>query len=180
MPGIVPVFVTDIDTLKAMLRLSNVNRDDAVAMLESAIRDVRVKLYDKLTSGVVNSVVAILHAENPSTPDEIRRAKAEGVEVKMVRVELMRTMPSFFLDSLGTVRRQWNEEGSIQPMDHRSVERMIGLIEAEIDNDIAAIIGSVATDSSSIRCSTIDPDEDPPLPGTSVVPYATRRARGWT
>jgi len=175
MPGVVPVFVTDIDTLKAMLRLSNVARDDAVAMLESAVRDVRVKLYDRLTSSVVAAVAGITHADNPTTADQLRRAKAEGVEVKMVRVELMRTMPSFFLESLGSVRRAWNEEGTMQPLDHRDVQRIIAVIESEIENDIAAIAGAVATDDAGIRAATIDPDEDPPAPGSSVVPYGTGR-----
>jgi hypothetical protein len=161
--AVAPLFVADIDTLQAELRLTGLRSgSDGEQILFRAASSARVTLYQRLGLPVVTDLLAIADVDNPTTSDQIRRKAATLVEVEMVRCELIETMPVMLGDASGDAQQSYNDEGvwrQIAPDEriellNRCRTRIEELIELILDEDglgndvsIKAFDGSRATDT---------------------------------
>lgn len=106
-----PLFIIDIDTVKERLRLSGVPSDrDAQRLIEEAVRSVRVGFYRYLTESRVLTILATAEIENPTTGAGAIRQLASVTELKWIRYELMRTIPTLFFDSSASAHQSWQED----------------------------------------------------------------------
>jgi hypothetical protein len=132
-----PLFLPDIATVKARLRMTGVPAGtDAESLIEEAIRTVRVGFYRKLSSSRITTLLGYASTDNPSTSTEVLRVQAEITELKWIRYELMRTIPTLFFDSSPSSGEAWNREGLVRGMgtDERT---------KEMDRLMADVIGAL-------------------------------------
>ena len=156
--AISPLFVSDLDLLKSKLRLSGAQEGDATEVIEQAVRDARYFLYDQLGSSLVEELVAIPSSDTPSTENELRRTLAESTETLIVRVELMRVLPTLFLDSAGSAHKAWNEEGITRDSGRGDVRRYIKETTSRIRSNIAKLTGSES--SGEVQGGVLEPSDD--------------------
>lgn len=139
-----PLFVTDIATLKAQLRLSGVPTDqDAHVMVQSALMQVRAGFYTRLGISRVAELVAISPNANPTTEDGILRGIAEQLEVMWVRCKLLDRMPTVFMDSSGAYQEIMNQEGIARSLPLSHIEAQKNRCAAQVEEWLAILDGTV-------------------------------------
>ena len=177
---VAPMFVADMDTLKAELRLSGLRSgSDAESILDRAASSARVYLYQRLGLTVAGEMLALADVDNPTTTDQIRRKASTLVEIELVRSELIQTMPVMVGDASGDAQQAYNDEGvwrQIDPEERaallkrnaRRIEELIELILSEDDlgNDLTIRVfdGSRDVDSRRFPAGTAFPSIGP-FPG---------------
>lgn len=166
-----PLFMLDRDALLAELRLTAAVNNDAPAIIDGAIQEVRIGFYDCLSASRVDDIVAFVTADNPSTDDERTRVRAEKTEVLWMRKLLITRLPNFFLDSSGDVPQAFNEEGLTREPRPDILAREINRLNTEILKNLEALKGGEACAiENEVRASTLCPDETPPRPFASISP----------
>ena len=152
-----PLFVADEATLKSALRLSAVPASalDTEAIIDEAILRARLRFYRDLGSARTNELVALPYTALPTTDDEVLRALANTVEVKMVKCHLLRDLPTTFMDASGDVNARWNEEAPVREYG-ADMEEELRRCEDEI---VAALVDLAAP-------NTLDCDEVQVFDGT--------------
>lgn len=168
--AVAPLFVADMTTLRTRLRLDGAKAASALAVIDQAVEDVRIGFYDRLGATRVAALVAIGYSENPTTANGVLRAKANSVEVKWVRVLLLRRLPVLFIDAQGLKQQVWNDESGFASGPERALRDEIEKLEAEIEEALLVLAGDEDPDEAILNVSTIGPDETPDLPGASVWP----------
>lgn len=128
-----PVFIASTTTLKAQLRLTGAAQPDALAMIDTGIMQARIYLYRVLGAARVTAIQAYGFNENATTDNEISRLKANNAELALVRMNLLRTMPTLFMDASGVKREAWNEEGFARRSNQREVQDEIDRLQLDID-----------------------------------------------
>lgn len=169
--AVAPLFVVDRDALVAELRLTAATDGDAPAIIDGTIQEVRLNFYDCLSTARVDQIVAFATAENPATPDERTKVRAEKTEVMWVRMLLLTRLPNFFLDSSGDVPQAFNEEGLTREprIDAKGVE--LNRLNAEIIKSLEVLKGlEDCTIENEVQASTFCPDVTPPRPFASIAP----------
>ena len=156
--AVTPLFVSDLDLLKSRLRLSGAQEGDATKVIEQAVLDARVEFYERLGAARVDAIVAFTPSDTPSTDDELTRTLAESTEVLMVRVETMRVLPQMFLDSAGSARKAWNEEGITRDAGRFDTRRYIKEMTSRIRQNMERLGSGVKR--SEVQGGALGPDED--------------------
>jgi hypothetical protein len=105
----VPLFVATEAALKARLRLSGVS-GDGQAVLDDVVREVRVGFYDRLGLDRIDAILVTGTTSSPTTAAELERVKAENIEAKWVKAQMLREMPVLFMDAAAP-QQNWNDEG---------------------------------------------------------------------
>lgn len=162
-----PVFIADTSTLKAALRLKDAASDQANVLIAGAMNKARVVIYDNLGSALTSAIIALVSNENPTTDDQLKRAKAENLEINLVRMFLLRTMPVLFQDSAAGAGESWQESPFARQSDARSTDREITRLDGEIKEAIEDLTAG-APDNSVISVENIGPDETNTRPGAGV------------
>lgn len=168
--AVAPLFVADMTTLRARLRLSGVpDSSDAMNVIDSAVQTVRTGFYTELGTERVAEIAAFASTDTPTAENEVLRTVAEGAEVKWVRYELMHLLPVLFIDGSGQREQAWNDEGAFRAANGAGIERMRQALRAEIDKALDLLSGDTEIgERTSVRSATIDPPCTRPWPGHSV------------
>ena len=156
--AVTPLFVADLDLLKSKLRLSGAQEGDATEVIAQAVLDARTEFYHILGSFLVNSLVSVTPTDTPSTDDELNRTLAESTEVLMVRVNLMRVLPTMFLDSAGSAHKAWNEEGITRDSGRSDLRRYIKETTNTIRTNLSRLGGGPT--GGSVQGGAMGPDDD--------------------
>lgn len=172
-----PLFVADLATLKSKLRLTKLPTDSAAnALLDEQILATRTAFYRRLGAARVGQILAIPFVINPTTENGVKRAIANTVEVKMVRVRLMRTLPVLFQDSSGDANTAWNTEAPYREAGLSSLDREIKRLEDEIEEDMQVLDGEEEQGAEKNWRVYDGVRECPaPRPGDSLRPYPRNR-----
>lgn len=118
-----PLFVENLDALKAELRLSGVPQgEDAEAILTRAVAAVRAGFYRRLGILKVNGLVALPFVANPTDDAGVRRLVARTCEIEWVRCFLLDLLPTFFTDSSGSALDEYNEGGTFRKSDPSTLD----------------------------------------------------------
>lgn len=177
----VPLFVADLDTLKAKLRLSGVAAPSgAEEIINEAILTVRAGFYRDLGKSRIDTLLAISFTETPETNDEILRATASLTEVKWVRSELIRTLPMLFMDGNAQQAQIYHDEAAFRDASQRQLDAERERLLADVRDNLDVLSGdeSIGSEVRRIRIGTVEPDYAPPRPGDTIQPYYTRTWRG--
>lgn len=165
-----PLFVADLDALKAELRLSELpSSTDANTILDRAILDARISFNRRLGGDRVSALVAITEVPNPGTDEEILRSLASSVEVRLVRCYLMRTLPHAFMDASGDINKRWNEEAPFREKPAFDIDQEIERCMTQLEEDfqMLALEDQLGSERSA-RVYDGKPDCPPPRPGDSL------------
>lgn len=131
-----PLFSPNISYLRAALRLSKIGDDnDALAIIDNAVLSVRGTLYRELGTARIDGFRAIAFNRNPRTADDHLRIVAADVEIKMVRAQLMRSMPLMFMDGAAPIQT-WQEEGAFREGGYLQVRDELARLEREIESGL--------------------------------------------
>lgn len=171
---ITPVFADSLARLKQSLRLSGVVDGDGEIIIEDAVSSARTQLYNYLGLSQVNTLLTTALIDNPTTPEQINRSLAARIETKMVRRELLRTMPSLFMNGISVSRKAWNEEGLTRDASALDIEAETQRLSEEINSGLALLAGA-SPPASTINVSVIGPAYRNRAPGDGI--YETCRAR---
>ncbi len=162
-----PLFVPDMATLKARLRLTGAAASDALAIIDQAVQQVRVGFYSRLPQFRIDFLRNTASIENPTEKAQVLRALAEQTEVAWVRHTLMQELPTLFIDGSGNTQHIWNQEGMTREIRPAEKDEMLRRLWNSI---ISAIdqLGRDVLDPSTTAASTIGPDKKQPRPGASI------------
>jgi hypothetical protein len=161
-----PLFVPTKLQLKKALRLSAVStKSDSLAQIDAAIQTARTRIYQTLSASVISQILEIPYTVNPSTDEEYLRMVSSDVEVKMVRLELLRVMPVLFKDNATTVQT-WQEDGAFRDGSYLQVRDEIRRLEQDIQTSLEFLQTSGAAVLNT-QAEAVAPDERN-YPGDSI------------
>lgn len=180
----IPLFIADEATLKTKLRLSAVpaSATDTEAIFDEAILRARVRFYRELGVARTNIIVALPFTDTPVTEDEVIRALANTVEVKMVYCELLRLLPNTFMDASGDVNSRWNEEAPTRERGGFEMSDELRRCEDEIRNGLQELADPDLGDCDIVQVFDGTPTNvgefgSAPRVGLSLHPFPRRRTQ---
>lgn len=155
-----PLFVADMSTLKARIRMSGApSSTDVQDLIEEAVRTVRAGFYREIAADRISTIKTITEDENPTTENGILRLLASTTELKWVRYELMRTVPTLFFDSAPAAQTAWNEEGMLRGTSNSEREAEMKRLWADIQAAIPLLEGETEiTEESTIKIFVLEPE----------------------
>lgn len=160
-----PTFVADVASLQSALRLSGLPAgEDGMAILNSAVLRVRTGFIRRLGAGRVAEIQAIMFEEDPEDDEQTLRASANECEIKWVRLHLLQTMPSLFMDNSGQTEEIWNTEGAFRQ--GRPSGAFLQELRDDLEADLIYLSGKETDVVGNFTC--LDPEPEPPDPGDSL------------
>lgn len=137
-----PLFVADLDTLKGKLRLSGIEAGtDAENMLDEAVLTVRAGFFREIGQERVGIIQAITFVADPTTNEQALRATANVCEVKWVRAEVLRTMPTVFQDSSAEAANIFQTEALFRDTSDQQIETQRRHLMSEIEDHLDLLRG---------------------------------------
>lgn len=166
--AIEPVFNTTVDSIRQRLKLSGATQSDTITAIEQAVREVRVGLYEELGSARVDEILTFSSTDNPTTNEELVRARAEQTEVAWVKLILVRELPVIFMDSSGNTSQIWNEESLTRDASSADLNELAKVLESRVHKGLEDLVGSFEPGQGAV--DLIGPSSTPPRPGSTVFP----------
>lgn len=140
-----PLFIADMATLKAELRLTGVDSTtDAHAIVDAAVREVRAGFYLRLGVARVATLVALASAAEPDDADEVLRSIAELCESIWVRAILVDRLPTQFMDGGSGAQEFLNQEGIFRSMPQSQREAQRQRLMNQVEEYLDILAGDVA------------------------------------
>lgn len=170
--AVAPLFVLDMATLKAALRLSGAAATDASAIINMAVKTVRVKFYQELGGSRVAAILAMSRSDTPSTDDEVMRGTAESCEALWVKHRLLQDLPTVFMDGSGSVQQQWNEEGLLRDASPANMAIFSEKVYKEVQAMLDYLRGDEEDTEGGVTASSLGPPARNPAPGTRTGVFA--------
>lgn len=168
--SIAPLFILDMNKLKKSLRLSAAKLTDCLVQIDDAVQEVRYGFFDALGPARIATILTYPSDDNPTTDQGVMRLKANSIELKWVRMILLRIMPVLFKDASADVVEQWNQEALVRNTTASDTSREIQRLQNEINDALIDLVGDKAPDAGTMSVTCIGPKVPPPLPGASVWP----------
>ena len=164
-----PLFNPSRLHLTAALRLKNVPAEqNAQDLIDEGIQLAKSGFYRRLGAERIAAIRALPFTKNPTTANEHLRLLAATTEVKWVRMELLRIMPTSFMDG-NVVDQQWQHEAAFRAASLQRNQQEAQQIRKDIDDAVAILAGLRDISSSSHgQVMAPAPDETPSRPGDTV------------
>jgi hypothetical protein len=127
-------------------------------MIEGETLNARLRFIRRLGLTRVNTLVAYNYEEDPATEQDVLRALANSTEIKMVRLNLMRVLPTAFMDGSATLQ-QWNQEAPFRSASQSDLSVEMQRLDAEIEEALDLLAGDDEVGSEeTIQGTNIGPD----------------------
>lgn len=165
-----PLFQLRAD-LQKELRLSGLaTGSDAETIFDAAIVEARAGLLRRLGLARVTAIVGYNASDTPTTDKEAIRLTAEIAEAKWVRMVLMRTSTTVTLDGAGGMYDDYHRSAPFRETGPFERDMEIKRLQTEINDALDILSGSetIGEEVTGGRMMLLEPDETPPLPGSSV------------
>lgn len=156
--AVAPTFIASMAVLKQQLRLSGTVGTDALAVIDSAVVKARKRIAATLGAATVIALQGLAYDENAITENALRRARANDLELSLVRVHCLRMMPVLFMQNSGGTKEVWNNEAATRAADPLFLSKEIARIEAEIVEDFAVLAEGGLTEVGGVQGGCIEPD----------------------
>lgn len=163
-----PLFAPSRDALVKALRLSGVREEnDASTMIDAAIQTVRSGFVQKLGKEKVSLIQQMPFNSSPETEAEHFRVLAFVTEIKWCRAQLLRSMPTLFMD--GTARLQsWQDEAAFRETSYLQTRDELGRLDKEVQFNLDLLDKqNLSYGINGITVTTVSPDSSS-LPGDTV------------
>jgi hypothetical protein len=162
-----PMFVPTKLELRKALRMSKISDDsDALSMIDAAIQSASVLFYRTLGPVRIASLQAIAYPKAPTSDTEFLRVLAAATEIKVVRAELLRTIPTMFMDG-SIAEKSWQEEAGFRYNSNLALRDELKRLEAEIQGALAQLIAMQLTAGGAVSVTVVAPDTTS-SPGESI------------
>jgi len=169
-----PLFLADVDAMKQELKLRGVpaSGDDALVVLEDCLLQARLAFYRRLGATRVGQLVAFAtNYTNPTTNDELLRALAKTVEVKLTWCALADRLPQLWMDDSGGAWQQYNEQGTFRKITFREREDQCKRFAAEIEQAMIVLAGDVTLgEETGVNVTTFEPEAPRQQLGDTIFP----------
>jgi len=168
-----PLFIANVDTLKANLRLSgasSLSGSDFDTLLDQAIRKVRLHFRRRLSQARIEAIQAYTQDSSPASPDENSeyfREMAELAEIAMVKLELTFLLPMIFMDAGASNRETYNDEAAFRKAGMDELKALRAALTIEINQHLDGLSKMVLVGPYTNKFSSIGPDR-PTRPGESI------------
>jgi hypothetical protein len=137
-----PLFVDDLDDLKAELRLTGADETkDVEHIIRRGVLDFRVGFAHRAGLTLLTGLQAITFKPDPTTEDEYRRAAARLLEIKSVWRFLLQQLRALFADSSGGAFQGFNDEGVLRQLDSDDLEVLFEQCDLQIEELYQLILG---------------------------------------
>lgn len=157
-----PVFNTDLEEVKAQLRLTGVAPgSDAQAILESVILQVRSGFYSRLGSARMATLVALPLVAAPTTNDEVLRTIGALCESLWTRCLLLDRLPVVFMDNAGGDAEFMNQEGTFRSITPERLDRERQRCMTQIELWLDILAGDVEIGDAPTTQIHTQADQDP-------------------
>jgi len=171
MADIAPLFVADAATLRTSLRLSALNEtaSDAGALVDDAVREVRLGFARRLGLPRVTELVAMTYDPTggaPTTDDEMLRECANLTEILWVKKLLLTRLPTVFRDSSGEARLDFNTEALTRETAEADRQTEIERLNASVEDNLDFLAGRESV-QDSWKATTFGPT-CPIRPGDTI------------
>lgn len=169
-----PLFLADVDAMKQELKLRGVpaSGDDALVVLEDCLLQARLAFYRRLGATRVGQLVAFAtNYTKPTTNDELLRALAKTVEVKLTWCALADRLPQLWMDDSGGAWQQYNEQGTFRKITFREREDQCKRFAAEIEQAMIVLAGDVTLgEETGVNVTTFEPEAPRQQLGDTIFP----------
>lgn len=162
-----PVFSGSYDILVEKLRLKDVS-DTLKAVIENAIQDVRVRIYDAIGASRTAELLGTSLVDNPTTDSELLRLKAAIMEEKWVRAVLLSTLPTYYLGSNISERDAFNQDGLTRDKTQEQIAGEISGLMNQVQDYIDDLVAAKDSDAGTARVSVLEPTIAPVPISTSI------------
>jgi hypothetical protein len=169
-----PLFVADLATIKARLRLTGVPAasTDTHAIIDECLLRTRLTFVRRLGTARINKIRAITYTEDPLTDDGVIRALANTTEINMVRCELMQRLPIAFMDASADLDKRWNEDAPFREKGSNDLRKQITDLQNSIEEDMQMLAGEEElAEESTIQIFDGVSDLVSPRPGDTLRTY---------
>lgn len=157
--AVAPFYLASMAALQSELRLTDVpSTDDAFKILERATVAARGDIFAKLGATTANSWAAIGDTENPTSEQGVLRNMASTLEVKLVFLRLLDTLPNFFMDDSGGDQEAYNKEGLFRSRSAEEREELRAACNAEVDQLVELLLGNETLGDTTGRGSVYTDD----------------------
>lgn len=155
--GVQPLFVQTMDELRKSLRLSQIgNNNDAISLIEAAVQVAKINFFRHLGEAKIAAIQKIALSKQPKTNSDYLRVMAAATEIKMVRVQLLRSMPVMFMDGTSKVQT-WNEEAAFRDGSFLQTRDELRRLEDEIKQNLS-MLESAVFEGGDIKVDVVAPD----------------------
>lgn len=162
-----PLFIPTREALLQRLKLSGAGDADVQAVIDQAIRQVRVGFLQRLGTTRTAEVVAYNHADVPATDNEFMRARAEQAEEAWVRWKLLMVLPTIWMEAQGSTRDRWNEEPLTRDISREMFNDELARLSTLVEEILAELGG--APDDKGINAFVIGPTTKNVDPGNHLL-----------
>jgi hypothetical protein len=165
-----PLFGVALADLKTRLRLTGVETtSDAEQVIDEAILTVRMGFQRRLNFARIAEIEAFSSTANPDDEQETLHALARVTQVKWVRKELLRTLPTLFMDASGEARDAWNEEAPFRQSGPSERDVEVARLDSEIEANLQILAGEDQIgDEETIQVYDGTPDLETPRIGDTL------------
>ena len=170
---ITPLFHTDLDELKAALRLTGSDPNgDVQTVIEDCVRGYKVWMTQRAGFTIISDLQAVTYTDDPSTELEARRMAARVLEVKWVWGECLKRLQTMFADASGAAFQEFNDQGVWRQMDAIDRRSLLKANAREVEDLYCFVVGEMGIgEAESIQ--TFDGSTDATesyWPGGTVFP----------
>ena len=161
-----PLFVPSMSELRRSLRLSAIDSSsDALAMIDSAVETASVTFFRHIGGSKIETLRSAPYTRNPLSALEYLRVLAVSTEIKIVRAQLLRSMPTLFMDG-AVVERAWQQEAAFREGSTLMHRDELKRLDEEIRQALATLQSAQFSSGGDLATSVISPE-------SSIVPGQT-------
>ena len=150
------LFISDVATLKKVLRISAISDADSLKLIELAIKKARTELYQYLGTSSITTILTYSSTDTPSTDDEIIRSVAEYLEIILTKRELLKHLKSTSFEN-SSASEQWNDSPFVRELSYSDITEELQMLENEIEYSVEQITEGEKPSTKSISSSVIGP-----------------------
>jgi hypothetical protein len=141
------------------LRLEKATAGNIDDVIDAEIKAVRVGLYSHLGEARVAELLAIPYEENATTLNKILRLKAHEAERLWLKLGLLRSLPTMFMDSSADQRQTWNDDGFTRNAGDGDLERMKTHLKSKVAMLLDQLASTSEATSPKLSATNIEPEK---------------------
>lgn len=164
------LFNRSYEELLKRARIETATEEQTVMLVNMSVSEVRIGFYDALGTARVNEIKAFDLVDNPSTDEELLRAKASNIEALWLTYLLIPRLPNNFMAAGNLVNQQWNEEPLTRDSDNNKA--YLDILKKQIDEGLADLVEDPEDyDTSAFRAASTGSEEEPYIIGDNFPGY---------
>jgi hypothetical protein len=161
-----PMFMPSMTDLRKALRLSKIGlENDALSLIDQAVQTVKAEFFRFLGEARISDLQKIAYTRTPKSNSDYLRVLASNIEVKWVRAQLLRSMPTMFMDGATPVA-SWQEESAFRFGNTLQTRDELKRLDQEIKEGLQTLKDAQFSESG-VFVDTVSPDSSI-TPGQTV------------